>query len=118
MKVKGSLPELVRKSVERDVGRYCEQRVPAHLRDKIRMEYTIRGNSVTIIERRPPWRPELASEWSTLPVAQLRYEDGKWALYWSDRNSKWHVYDLFDPTPDLSAALAEVEKDPTAIFWG
>jgi len=38
MKVKGSLPELVRKSVERDVGRYCEQRVPAHLRDKIRIE--------------------------------------------------------------------------------
>jgi len=39
-------------------------------------------------------------------------------LYWSDRNSKWHSYDLLEPTPDLSAALAEIDDDPTAIFWG
>jgi hypothetical protein len=58
MRVKGSLPELVRKSVEREVGRYCEERVPPHLRAKIKMEYEIRG-SVTLIERRPPWRREL-----------------------------------------------------------
>jgi hypothetical protein len=43
MRVKGSLPGLVRKGVERDVGRYCEERVPAHLRDKIRIEYELRA---------------------------------------------------------------------------
>ena len=118
MRVKGSLPELVRKSVERDIGRYCEQRVPPHIRDKIRVEYEIRGNSVTIVERRPPSREDFGPEWSRLTVAQLRYEDEKWALYWSDRNGKWHPYDLFDPTPDLSAALTEIDNDPTAIFWG
>jgi Protein of unknown function (DUF3024) len=118
MRVKGSLPELVWKGVERDVGRYCEERVPSHLRDKLRIEYEIRGNSVTIVERRPPWSPELPPEWSRLGVAQLRFEEAKWVLYWSDRNGKWHLYDLFDPKPDLSAALAEVDDDPTAIFWG
>jgi len=118
MRVKGSLPELVRKGADRDVGRYCEERVPSHLRDRIRMEYEIRGNSVTIVERRPPWSPELPPEWSTLPVAQLRYEDDKWAIYWSDRNSRWHPYDEFEPTPELSAVLAEIDDDPTAIFWG
>ena len=53
-----------------------------------------------------------------MSVAQLRFEEDKWVLYWSDRNGKWHLYDLFDPKPDLSAALAEVDDDPTAIFWG
>lgn len=119
MKVKGSLPELVRKNVERTVGRYCEDRVPAHIRDKIRVEYEVRGNSVTIVERRPPWREDIGTEWSRLTVAQLRYEDGKWALYWSDRNSRWHPYEeQFEPTSDLAAALAEIDDDPTAIFWG
>lgn len=82
------------------------------------MEYEIRGNSVTLIECRPPWSPELSSEWSRLPVAQLRYEEAKWALYWSDRNSRWHFYDLFEPSPDLTAALAEIDLDQTGIFWG
>ena len=53
-----------------------------------------------------------------MSVAQLRFEEDKWVLYWSDRNGKRHLYDLFDPNPDLSAALAEVDDDPTAIFWG
>lgn len=54
MRIQGSLPEIVRKTVERDVGRYCEGRVPPHIRDKIRIEYEILGNSVTIFECRPP----------------------------------------------------------------
>jgi hypothetical protein len=118
MRVTGSLPELVRKTAERNVGGYCAERVPPHVRDKIKMEYEIRGNSVTIVERRPPWREDFGPEWSCLTVAQLRYEDEKWALYWSDCNGKWHLYDLFEPTPDLSAALAKIDNDPTAIFWG
>lgn len=118
MRVKGSLPELVRKTVERDVGRYCQDRVPPNLQDKIKIEYEIRGNSVTIVERRPPWREDFGPEWSRLTVAQLRYENEKWALYWSDRNGKCHLYDPFDPTPDLTAALHEINDDPTAIFWG
>lgn len=116
--VRGTLPELLRKNVERTVGLYCEQRIPPHARDQIRMEYEIRGNSVTIVERRPPWSPELPPEWSRSQIAQLRYEDGNWALYWSDRSGRWHFYDLFEPTPDLSAALAEIDLDQTRIFWG
>lgn len=100
------------------MGEYCEGRVPPHVRDKIRIEHEFRGNSVTIVERRPPWREDFGPEWSRLTVAQLRYEVEKWALYWSDCNGKWHFYDLFDLTPDLSAALAEIDDDRTAIFWG
>lgn len=43
VRIQGSLPELVRKTVDRDVGRYCEERVPPHARDKIKMEFEIRA---------------------------------------------------------------------------
>ena len=42
------------------------------------MEFEISGNSVTIVDRRPPCREDFGPEWSRLTVAQLRYEDGKW----------------------------------------
>jgi hypothetical protein len=89
-RIKGSLPELVSRKVERELGRYCENRIPPHVRDQIKMEFKIRGNWVTLIERRPPWRPERSPEWTSSPVAQIRFEDGNWMLYWADRDSKWH----------------------------
>jgi hypothetical protein len=117
MTVRDSLPEPVRQQVERDVGSYCEK-VPPHVRDKVRNEFEIRGNSVTIFECRPPWREDAGPEWTRVKVAQFRYEDGNWVLYWSDRNGRWHTYDLLAPTPELSDVLAEVDRDQTGIFWG
>ncbi len=42
----------------------------------------------------------------------------RWVLYWRDRNLRWHEYDLLEPGPTFEEALAEVERDPTGIFWG
>ena len=54
------------------------------------------------------------------PIARLRYTKGRkeWAIYWRDRNLKFHVYDLVDPTANVESLLAEIDSDPTAIFWG
>jgi len=41
-----------------------------------------------------------------------------WTLYWSDRNARWHRYDLIGPAPDIRVLLDEVDRDPTCIFWG
>jgi Protein of unknown function (DUF3024) len=41
-----------------------------------------------------------------------------WSLYWRDRNSRFHAYDLVSPTARIEELLAEVDRDPTAIFWG
>ena len=57
------------------VEAYCESRVPEDLRDEMRIECTRRGKSITIVERRPPWNPDFGSEWSSVKVAQLRYEE-------------------------------------------
>lgn len=55
-----------------------------------------------------------------MPIAQFRYDVGsdRWTLYWPDRNSRWHLDDNVDPSPDIATLLAEVDRDPTGIYWG
>ncbi|MCU1380430.1 MAG: hypothetical protein JWN29_3413 [Acidimicrobiales bacterium] len=101
------------------IHRFCEEQTPPEHRQQMRLEATIRGNSVTIAECRPPW-DGTSGEWIRQPVAQLRYEpdSGRWSLHWADRNSRWHPYDDLGPTKDVGRILAEVERDPTCIFFG
>ncbi|MBA3071919.1 MAG: DUF3024 domain-containing protein, partial [Nitrospirae bacterium] len=77
------------------------------------------GNSVTIFENRAPWHPDM-KEWTSMPIAQIRYDDktGKWTLYCADRNDKWHEYYDIEPTKNIGEILAEIDEDPTGIFWG
>ena len=39
-------------------------------------------------------------------------------LLWADRNSKWHIHESLHPTRSIDPLLAEVDRDPTGIFWG
>jgi hypothetical protein len=43
-----------------------------------------------MVERRPPWNPDLGSEWSSLKVAQLCYDDAarRWRLFSSGRDDR------------------------------
>ncbi|HEY2655752.1 MAG TPA: DUF3024 domain-containing protein [Solirubrobacteraceae bacterium] len=99
---------------------YCEQRVPPHVLDQVRLEASVDGNAVTIVERRAPWRPDFGPEWTTGPVARLRYvhKYRHWTLFWRDRNERWHRYHLVQPTADVTFLLDEIERDPTGLFWG
>jgi hypothetical protein len=36
----------------------------------------------------------------------------------ADRNSRWHRYDMAEPTEQLDELLTEIDQDPTGIFWG
>lgn len=72
------------------IQRYCDGRVPSHLHDKIRIE---------------------------LEVHYLAAR-GVWLLDWRDRNLRWHRYDLIKPSAHVEPLLAEIEADPTSIFWG
>ncbi|MDZ5489005.1 DUF3024 domain-containing protein [Micromonospora sp. 4G53] len=62
----------------------------------------------------------MGSEWTRLPVARLRYakNTGTWTLYYRDRNLRFHRYDLIPPTGNMAELLDELDRDPTAIFWG
>ena len=84
------------------------------------MQAAVDRHAVTLVERRAPWRPELGPEWTSSPVARLRWSVGRraWTLYWRDRNHRWHRYEYSSPTAEIAALLAEIDRDPTRIFWG
>lgn len=102
------------------VRRWCERRVPAANRDELRVEAIVEARWITIVERRPPWDGQSIDEWLDVPVARLRYTKatGQWALYYTDRHSRFHLYDYAQPSPNVESLLKEIERDPTSIFWG
>lgn len=51
------LPPLVRQFTDTKLRAFCEKRVPAHIRDEMRLEIGFRGMSVTLYDLRPPWAP-------------------------------------------------------------
>ena len=94
--------------------------LPESARDQIRYEIDATNRTATIVECRPPWNLDQGSDWTRLPIARFRYTKNlrHWSLYWSDRNSGFHEYDLIEPTSDIGDLIAEIERDPTGIFWG
>jgi hypothetical protein len=102
------------------VHRWCRARVPAQLRDQVRVEADVAERHVTIVECRPPWRADVGAEWTRFPIARLRYTRSTrlWSLYWRDRNVRFHEYNRVPAAARVEDLLAEVDRDPTAIFWG
>jgi hypothetical protein len=99
---------------------YCANKIPAEYRNEVRLEFVVRGRHVTIYECRPPWNPDFGAGWSRQPVAQLRLDptERRWALYCADSNGRGHNYPNSKPTRQIDELLAEVDADPTGIFWG
>ena len=112
------LPEFTIRLVETKLTEYCEHKIPIHARDQVKLIYKIIGNKVSLIETRPYHMNP--SVWTETPIAQFRFdhETKKWVLYWMDRNSRWHLYDLVKPSADFEDMLKEFDRDPTGIFWG
>jgi len=115
-----AIPESVKAAALEQVEAFCQSGVPAAARDEVRLEYRVRGNAITIVERRPPWHPGLGPEWTSMKIAQLRYDPDPdaWLLYCCDRNERWFPYFDTDPSSDVAPLLAEIDADPTGIFWG
>jgi hypothetical protein len=113
------LPAAAKNLVEKKLDAFLGKRVPPKFADQIRLSYKFRGNSVTVYEHRAPWSKRYP-EWSISAVAQLRYNtgNGTWMLYWQDRNSRWHEDEGLAPVKNLDLILAELDRDPTGIYWG
>ncbi len=102
------------------IQRWCAARVPEPARHQVRLECEIGARDLTIVERRAPWRDDAGADWSSLPVARLRYAKTAktWTLYWRDRNLKFHRYDQLPPSAHVDELLAEIDRDPSGVFWG
>ena len=49
--------------------------------DQVRVEHRVRGRTVTIVERRPPWSPAPGQEWTDLPQARMKYDDAPACIF-------------------------------------
>ena len=107
---------------ERDLEhlrRWAATRVPFKVHEELRIEVEVSDRALTVVERRPPWKPDFGPDWTSNPVARLRYtkKRNEWSLYWVDRNGAFHEYD-FPPSPNIQDLIEEIDRDPTFIFWG
>jgi Protein of unknown function (DUF3024) len=93
--------------------------MPPHVAGRMRYEMDIDRNAITLLEVAPVSFDDPSSAVYTVPFARLRFTRSRgWELYWSDRNSDFHVYDLVEPTQNVVVLLDEVSRDPTCIFFG
>ena len=40
----------------------------------------------------------------------------EWTLYWPDRNSRFHLYELIEPTQHVAELPDEIRADPARRF--
>ncbi|MCU1674705.1 MAG: hypothetical protein JWN77_2818 [Frankiales bacterium] len=100
------------------VQAWCEGRVPAAMRDQVRVACDVDAPSLTIVEEHPPW--DGAGGWTRSPVARLRYvaRRSEWTLYCVGATGDFRRYDPVQPASSVGPLLSEIERDTTAIFWG
>ena len=113
-----AIPELVLKSAERLLTRYCAGRIPPCPRNQVRVSFQVRDEAITLTEE----RPDLASpgRWLGVPVAQFRFhaELLQWTLHYPDHARRWIFYPNVPPTLDLGRLLRHLDADPLHLFWG
>lgn len=113
-----AIPELVRKSAERILEKYCREKVPPCLTRQARLRFHVREDQITLFaERILPDRPD---EWVAAPVAQLRFnrEINQWTLHYPDRRGGWRFYLSAGPSLHLEKLLRHLDEDPMRVFWG
>lgn len=109
------LDAFTKKRIEKILDRYTEQKVPAHVRNQIKLSYKMRGNNVSLIEERPAF---MRDQWVQLDIAQFRLDQGKWKVYWRDSKDKWHFVEDIVPDEDFEKQLMIVDADDRGMFWG
>jgi len=114
-----ALPELIQKLVDTKLGKYCEDKVPAHVRDQVRLTYSYMGNTVTLFEERPIYNQ--LDKRTKIPIAQFRLNvvDHLWRLYNASKNRDegWMHYAGAQPTVDFETLLTALDQDRTGAFW-
>ena len=113
-----AISELQRESIVRQLTEYCAPHPSPEVRRQLRHGFACGPNHVVLFEERP--RFDRPKEWLRHDVAKFRWFQSRreWQLYCQFRDLKWHRYDPRPTARSFEALLAEVEADPTGIFWG
>ena len=110
--------ELELRRIEQTVGEFCRKRSPVHLKDKLRLEYSVKGHEVVIFERRPKW--DNPKEWIQSLVARLKFirSANKWWLYWQRAGLRWYEYPGHSSSDRINDLVREIDADLLACFFG
>ena len=104
------------------VREYVEQlnaSMPPHVARQLRYRIDTNRNAVTILESSRTDPADESSRWFEVSVARMRFFRSRgWELYWADRDSAFHIYEIVPPTQDVTVLLKQIEEDPTGIFFG
>ena len=95
------------------IGTFCQTKTC----NSVKLEYHTRGNRITLVESRPLFiDPSL---FNSVNVAQFEFDAVQqiWTLYWYDRKNRRQPYPTGRNRDTLEKLAAEVETDPTGIFW-
>jgi hypothetical protein len=115
-----ALPELNQRLVDKSLAAYCEQKIPTHARNQVRLAYTFWSNSVTLNEEREVH--DTPGKWTKMPIAQFRFDtlDKCWRLYCAHpkRRDGWLLYPDAEHTKDFDVLLAALDRDKSGAFWG
>lgn len=112
-----ALSDLDRRRIEQLLTLFCD-RIPNHVRDRVRNGFRLEGSVVELFEERPAWDGRPA--WIEHAVARFRFVASRklWLLYCQHRDLKWHAYERLPSAGTFEILLDEVKRDPTGIFWG
>ncbi len=115
-----AIPDTEMARVRKRLQVFCD-RVPPHARDQVWYDWRVRGNQVTVSEKRPAWLKDAApGTITTHEFARFQYDPQThhWMLKWSDRNGRFHPYEGFESIRAFERLVDEVDADPTCIFFG
>lgn len=113
-----ALPELLQKQTIRLLDKFCRERIPCERYQGRRLVYSIADNHVTLFEERIDSEEE--ESWLRTPIARFCYssELNQWALYSTDPQQRWHIYQNINPSLNLGRLIKALDDDPIGIFWG
>lgn len=98
------------------IKKWCDSIWPKHMWDQARVEADVAPTYVAIVEVRPDWMG--GPEPTRFPIARLRYTKatGQWAIYWRDRNLKFHEYRHKRPSKNVQSLLDYIREGKDPIF--
>ncbi len=111
-----TLPELVRRSMEKTLEQYCRERSSACPCGGPRLQYLVRDCAVTLVEEEGCAGGGGAGEGR--PIAQLRFnaELAQWTLHYPDPSGNWCFYLNASPSLNLEKLLRHLDEDPLHTF--
>lgn len=102
-----------KKKITKILDEYIEAKIPKHVRNELRLNFTIRGSNVTLFQERPAY---MSDDWVKLNIAQFRIDQKEWKVYWQDSKSKWHHIDDIAPSSNFETQLKVVDQGHKGLF--